>query len=76
MAKPHRPGKGRAAIVLNDRAVLRLLRAAVEKEGGQSSFARHHGLHASHINKVMNARARVTKSIAKALGLRTVYVAE
>jgi DNA-binding transcriptional regulator YdaS (Cro superfamily) len=56
--------------------VVRMLRAAVEREGGQSTFARLHGVHPSYVNKILNGRARVTKSVAKALGLREVYVAE
>jgi hypothetical protein len=32
------------ALVFDERDVARLLRAAVEREGGQSAFAKHHGV--------------------------------
>ena len=87
MAKSHGPGKeetaalfasreGRRTFVLDEREVVRFLRIIVEQEGGQSAFARLHGVPFSNVNKILNGRARVTKSVAKALGLRRVYVAE
>jgi hypothetical protein len=68
--------EGRKAFVLDEHEVVRFLRTIVEQEGGQSAFARLHGMPASNVNKILNGRARVTKSVAKALGLRRVYVAE
>ncbi len=87
MAKSRAPGKeetaalfasreGHHAFVLDEREVVRFLRTIVEREGGQSAFAGLHGVPASNVNKILNGRARVTKSVAKALGLRRVYVAE
>jgi hypothetical protein len=67
---------GRRAFVLDEREVVNFLRITVEQEGGQSAFARLHGVPASNVNRILNGRARVTKSVAKALGLRRVYVAE
>ena len=68
--------EGRRAFVLDEREVVRFLRTIVEQEGGQSAFARLHGVPFSNVNKILNGRARVTKSVAKALGLRKVYIAE
>jgi hypothetical protein len=87
MAKSHGSGKiesaasfasraGRRAFILDDPDVVRFLKIIVDQEGGQSAFARHHGFDPSHINKVLNGRARMTKAIAKALGLRRIYIAE
>jgi hypothetical protein len=35
---------GRHALVFDEDDVVRLLRAAVEREGGQSAFAKRHGV--------------------------------
>jgi predicted transcriptional regulator len=50
---------GRRALVLDEDDVIRMLRAAVEREGGQSAFARLHGVPHSNVNKILNGRARV-----------------
>jgi DNA-binding transcriptional regulator YdaS (Cro superfamily) len=53
-----------------------MLRVAVEREGGQSAFAKRHRVHRTSVNRVLNGKLPVSGSIAKALGLRKVYVAE
>jgi len=86
MAKPHGPEKmesaavfarreGRRTFILDDAGVVRLLRAVVEHEGGQSAFARLHGVPVSDVNKILNAKRTVSSPVAKALGLRKVYIA-
>ena len=67
---------GRRALVFDEDDVVRMLRAAVEREGGQSAFAKHHGLDRVLINMILNSKRPVSGSVAKALGLRKVYVAE
>ena len=67
---------GRRALVFDEDDVVRMLRAAVEREGGQSPFAKHHGLDRVLINMILNSKRPVSGSVAKALGLRKVYVAE
>jgi hypothetical protein len=67
---------GRRALVFDEDDVVRMLRAAVEREGGQSAFAKHHGLDRVLINMILNGKRPVSGGIAKALGLRRVYVAE
>ena len=37
-------GLGRTALVFDDNDVVDLLRIAIEREGGQSAFDRHHAL--------------------------------
>jgi hypothetical protein len=32
------------ALVFDEHDIVRLLRAAIEREGGQSAFAKHHGV--------------------------------
>jgi hypothetical protein len=53
-----------------------VLRAAVEHEGSQVAFAKRHGLDRVLVNMILNGKKAVSGSIAKALGLRKVYVAE
>jgi hypothetical protein len=66
----------RAFVVYDEAGVVRLLRAAIEREGGQSAFARRYGLDRSHLNQVLLRNKPVSASIAKTIGLRRVYVAE
>jgi DNA-binding phage protein len=67
---------GHHALVFNEDDVVRLLRAAVEREGGQTAFAKRHGVDRTSVNRVLNGKLPASGSIAKALGLRRVYVAE
>jgi hypothetical protein len=62
--------------VLNDDDVIDLLKAAVKREGGQSAFAKRHGVNRTELNSILNGRRRISASLAKALGLRRVYVVE
>ena len=65
----------RPALVLERDDLLLLLRAAVEREGNQSAFARRHGLERTALNFVLRGKRPVTDFHAKVLGLRRVYVA-
>ena len=40
------------ALVFDEHDVARLLRAAVEREGGQSAFAKHHGVDRAYLNMI------------------------
>lgn len=64
--------------VLNDDDVIHLLRAAVEREGSQSAFARRYRVQRTELNAILNGRKRVTTPFAKAVGLRIhrVYVVD
>ena len=62
--------------VFDEHDVARLLRAAVEREGGQSAFAKHQGVDRAYLNMVLNGKRPVSDSIAGVIGLRKVYIAE
>jgi DNA-binding phage protein len=64
------------AHVFDEHDVAHLLRAAVEREGGQSAFATHHGVNRAYLNMILNGRRPVSDSIARALGLHKVYIAQ
>jgi hypothetical protein len=69
-------GLGSTAPVFSDDEVLLLLRAAIEREGGQAAFAKRYGLDCAYLNMVLNGGRPVGSTVAKALGLRKAYVAE
>jgi plasmid maintenance system antidote protein VapI len=63
-------------LVLNDHDIVDLLKAAVKREGSQSAFAMRYNVNRTELNSILNGRRRISASIAKALGLRRVYVVE
>ena len=63
-------------VVLDDDDVVDLLQAAVQREGGPSAFAKRYDVNRSELSSILNGRRRVSVSLAKALGLRRVYVVE
>jgi hypothetical protein len=69
-------GLGRKALVFEEDAVVHLLRAAIEREGSQTAFAKGYGVNRSYINAVLNGKKHVSGRLLKALGLRKVYVVE
>jgi plasmid maintenance system antidote protein VapI len=68
--------KARDLLVLNDHDVADLLKAAVKREGSQTAFAKRYDVDRSELNSILNGRRRISASLAKALGLRRVYVVE
>jgi len=64
----------RTAVVFDHNDVVDLLRIAVEREGGQGAFARHHGINRSHLNTILTGRRVVGAAIAELVGLRKAYV--
>jgi DNA-binding phage protein len=64
---------GSRALILDDKDVRLLLRAAIEQEGSISAFARRHGLERSQLNKMLNGKRVVSRRVAKALGLGKVF---
>ena len=64
----------RTAVVFDHNDVIDLLRIAVEREGGQGAFARHHGINRSHLNTILTGRRVVGAAIAELVGLRKAYV--
>ena len=64
------------AHVFDNDDVVRLLAAAVESEGSQIAFAKNHGINRAYLNMVFNRKRPVSDSIAGAVGLRKVYIAQ
>ena len=64
---------GRQAVIFDDNDVIRLLRAAVEREGSQTAFAKRHGIERTRINAILSDKRPITESVANALGLRRTY---
>ena len=62
--------------MFEERDLIRLLRAAVKHEGGQSAFARRHDTNRTHLNRLLRGKTHAGDAVAKVLGLRKVYVAE
>ena len=67
---------GRKALVFDDDAVVHLLRAAIEREGSQTAFAKGYGVNRTYINEVLNGKRHAGAHLLKALGLRKVYLVE
>ena len=70
------PRRTNDLLVLNNDDVLDLLRASVKREGGQTAFAKHHGINRTHLNMVLRGKRPMGHAVADALGLRTVYIAK
>ena len=64
---------GRSALVFDHDDVVHLLKTAVEREGSQIAFAKRYGVNRSEI---LHGKRRVCDPLAKAMGLRKVYVVE
>jgi hypothetical protein len=69
-------GLGRSVRAFNDDEILSLLRTAIQREGGQVAFAKHHSVNRTYLNMVLNGKRPMGDAIAEAVGLRKVYVAE
>jgi hypothetical protein len=69
-------GLGSVEFVFEDDDVVQLLRDAIEREGGQVAFAKHHGVNRTYLNMVLNGKRPMGDAVAEALGLHKVYVAK
>lgn len=56
--------------------VMSLLRSEIERAGGQTAWSRMTGVHRTTVVKVLMGLQPITKSIIRALKLRTVFVAD
>jgi plasmid maintenance system antidote protein VapI len=63
-------------LVLNDDDVADLVRAAVKREGSKADFAKRYGIARTDLSAFLNGRRGISASLAKALGLRRVWVVE
>jgi len=69
-------GLGRSVLAFDDDEILLLLRDAIQREGGQVAFAKHHRVNRTYLNMVLSGKRPLGDAVAEALGLRKVYVAE
>jgi hypothetical protein len=60
--------------ILEVKDVVLLLRAEVQRAGGVKAWCKKTGVHRTIVTKVLNNSRPPTKSIIKALSLRTVFV--
>lgn len=67
--------RGRLAVVFEEDDLACLLRAAIEREGGQTAFAKRYKVDRTRVNRILSRQLRASEAIAKALGLRRVYIA-
>ena len=63
---------GSLGLILDDKDVVLLLKAAVEQEVSVSAFAKRHGLERTNLNNMLNGKRPVTSSLVKAMGLQRV----
>ena len=56
--------------------VIDLLRAEVRRAGGQAAWSKKTGVDRTNLNRVLNGHIAPTKTILKALKLRTVIVSK
>lgn len=71
---PRSSNFGSIEFVFSDDDVVHLLKAAIEREGSQSAFAKRYGVDRPTINAILKGR-RSINTVLKALQLRKVYVA-
>jgi DNA-binding transcriptional regulator YdaS (Cro superfamily) len=64
---------GTHSLIFDNDEVIRLLSAAVQREGSQDAFARRHGIDRSHLNQILSGKKSVNTAVMKALRLRKVY---
>jgi len=64
---------GSLGLILDDKDVVILLKAAVEQEGSISAFAKRHGLERTNLSNILSGKRPVSSSLVKVLGLQNVY---
>ena len=66
----------RRPIILDQDDLYRMLKAAVERAGGQTAFAKQHHIDRGRLNKILKRKNRPGDAVANALGLHRVYIAK
>ncbi|MFY9838078.1 MAG: hypothetical protein WAK55_16735 [Xanthobacteraceae bacterium] len=69
-------GLGSFEFVFDDDDVVQLLRTAIEHEGSQMAFAKHHHINRTYLNMVLSGKRPMSDAIAEAIGLHKVYMAK
>ncbi len=59
---------------LDDKDVIQMLRAEVDRAGSQLAFARKVGLNRNNINQMLGGKMPLTKSVIRTLKLRRVFI--
>jgi hypothetical protein len=67
---------GRPGIIFDEENVVRLLRAAVERDGSQAAWARRCRIERANVNAMLSRKIPISKTVANALGLRRTYTAK
>ena len=67
---------GTRALILNDRDVLHLLKAAIAQEGTISAFAKRYGMSRGELSSILNRKRPVSSRLIKAMGMRKVYATD
>jgi len=73
-ATPLSSGLGSVEFVFDGDDIVQLLRRAIQHEGSQIAFAKHHRINRTYLNMVLNGKRPVGDAVAEALGLHKVYV--
>jgi hypothetical protein len=60
--------------ILEQKDIVQLLRAEVEKAGSQTAWAKKHWIDLAYVNGVLHGARRPSERIIRALGLRTVVL--
>jgi len=60
--------------IVKEDEIVRILRSDIKDAGGTSAWARKHRVDRTVVSKVLHGRCPVTRSVAKALNLRRVYI--
>jgi DNA-binding phage protein len=69
-------GKIKLGQILEQEDVMRLLRAEIERAGGQMPWAKMVGVNRAYLNKLLRLNKSPSKRVIKALKLRIVYAHE
>jgi hypothetical protein len=64
---------GTYALTFDHDEVVELLRSAIEREGSQVVYAKHHRLNRTSLNRILNGKMQASAPFLKALGLQNVY---
>jgi hypothetical protein len=76
MELARKTGTGSQVLAFDNDDVVRLLRAAIEREGKQAAYARRYGIERTGLNMILTGKRPVNDTVIKTLGLRKIYVPE
>jgi len=65
---------GSLGLIFDDNDIILLLKAAIEREGSISAFAKRHGMERTQLTNELNGKRPPSAPLIKAMGLQKVYV--